>query len=141
MADNNRELAIKGEQERPVKALTWWNILRAVAQYFLDLILIIILLPRGSKVSLRNLALIFGKFGCHFTILSFTYGLYLAILANSDFHPHGPVSMGINRILGLPADPQCRSRRDLNQEWSLPQFDDSNATLPGPAINFENSNT
>ena len=128
------------DQDQPARALTWWNIMRAVLLYFLDLLLVIVLLPRGSNINLRNLLLIVGKFGVHFAMLSFTYAMYLAIISNSDLRPHGPVSMGINRILGLPADLQCRSRRDLNEEWSLLQLD-NNATTPGSTLSFGNNST
>ena len=133
----NHELEHGGDNERPVKVLNCWNLLRAVLLYLLDLMLVVILLPRGSQVTHRNICLIFGKFGVHVGMLSVTYALYLAIVSNANMQPHGPISLGINRILGLPMDPNCRNRRGLDDSWSLLCIS-NNATLQTTPPTFVN---
>ena len=61
----NREIEHEGGEERPVRALTCFNILRAVLLYVLDLMLALVLLPRGTPVTLRNICIILGKFLMH----------------------------------------------------------------------------
>ena len=131
----NREIEHEGDDERPVRALNCFNILRAVLLYLLDLLLAVVLLPRGTQVTLRNICIIFGKFGVHIAMLSVTYAFYLAIVSNANVTPHGPISLGINRILGLPMDPNCRNRRGLDDSWDLLRIN-TNSTLPtsSPAL-------
>ena len=130
----NREIEHEGSEERPVRALTCFNILRAVLLYFLDLMLALVLLPRGTPVTLRNICIIFGKFLMHVAMLTVTYAFYLACISNENVTPHGPISLSINRMLGLPMDPNCRNRRGLEDSWDLLRVN-TNSTLltPSPA--------
>ena len=125
----NREIEHEGGEERPVRALTCFNILRAVLLYVLDLMLALVLLPRGTPVTLRNICIIFGKFLMHVAMMTVTYAFYLACIANANVAPHGPVSLSINRMLGLPNDPNCRNRRGLEDSWDLLRVS-TNSTSP-----------
>ena len=109
----NRELEHEGGEEHPRRELTCFNIFRAILLYFLDLMMALVLLPRGTPVNLRNILIIFGKFLLHVMMLMVCYAFYLACLSNANVAPHGPISLSINRMLGLPDNPACRTRRGL----------------------------
>ena len=125
----NREIEHEGGEERPVRALTCFNILRAVLLYVLDLMLALVLLPRGTPVTLRNICIIFGKFLMHVAMMTVTYAFYLACISNANVAPHGPISLSINRMLGLPDNPNCRNRRGLEDSWDLLRIS-TNSTSP-----------
>ena len=125
----NREIEHEGGEERPVRALTCFNILRAVLLYVLDLMLALVLLPRGTPVTLRNICIIFGKFLMHVAMMTVTYAFYLACISNANVAPHGPISLSINRMLGLPDNPNCRNRRGLEDSWDLLRVS-TNSTSP-----------
>ena len=125
----NREIEHEGGEERPVRALTCFNIFRAILLYALDLMMALVLLPRGTPVTLRNILIIFGKFLLHVAMLMVTYAFYLACLSNANVAPHGPISLSINRMLGLPDNPACRTRRGLEDSWDLLRID-TNSTSP-----------
>ena len=125
----NREIEHEGGEERPVRALTCFNILRAVLLYVLDLMLALVLLPRGTPVTLRNICIIFGKFLMHVAMMTVTYAFYLACISNANVAPHGPISLSINRMLGLPDNPNCRNRRGLEDSWDLLRIN-TNSTSP-----------
>ena len=125
----NREIEHEEGEERPVRALTCFNILRAVLLYVLDLMLALVLLPRGTPVTLRNICIIFGKFLMHVAMMTVTYAFYLACISNANVAPHGPISLSINRMLGLPDNPNCRNRRGLEDSWDLLRIS-TNSTSP-----------
>ena len=125
----NQELEHEGGEERPPRELTCFNIFRAILLYFLDLMMALVLLPRGTPVNLRNILIIFGKFLLHVAMLMVCYAFYLACLSNANVAPHGPISLSINRMLGLPDNPACRTRRGLEDSWDLLRID-TNSTSP-----------
>ena len=130
----NRELEHEGGEERPRRELTCFNIFRAILLYFLDLMMALVLLPRGTPVNLRNILIIFGKFLLHVTMLMVCYAFYLACMSNANVAPHGPISLSINRMLGLPDNPACRTRRGLEDSWDLLKIDPiSTSTSSSPA--------
>ena len=128
----NRELEHEGGEERPRRELTCFNIFRAILLYFLDLMMALVLLPRGTPVNLRNILIIFGKFLLHVTMLMVCYAFYLACLSNANVAPHGPISLSINRMLGLPDNPACRTRRELEDSWHLLQIDPISTSSSSP---------
>ena len=130
----NRELEHEGGEERPVRSLTCFNIFRAILLYALDLMMALVLLPRGTPVTLRNILIIFGKFLLHVAMLMVCYAFYLACLSNANVAPHGPISLSINRMLGLPDNPACRTRRGLEDSWDLLRIDtNSTSSSSSPA--------
>ena len=130
----NRELEHEGGEERPRRELTCFNIFRAILLYFLDLMMALVLLPRGTPVNLRNILIIFGKFLLHVMMLMVCYAFYLACLSNANVAPHGPISLSINRMLGLPDNPACRTRRGLEDSWDLLRIDtNSTSSSSSPA--------
>ena len=130
----NRELEHEGGEERPRRELTCFNIFRAILLYFLDLMMALVLLPRGTPINLRNILIIFGKFLLHVMMLMVCYAFYLACLSNANVAPHGPISLSINRMLGLPDNPACRTRRGLEDSWDLLRIDtNSTSSSSSPA--------
>ena len=130
----NRELEHEGGEERPRRELTCFNIFRAILLYFLDLMMALVLLPRGTPINLRNILIIFGKFLLHVMMLMVCYAFYLACLSNANVAPHGPISLSINRMLGLPDNPACRTRRGLEDSWDLLRVDtNSTSSSSSPA--------
>ena len=130
----NRELEHEGGEEHPRRELTCFNIFRAILLYFLDLMMALVLLPRGTPVNLRNILIIFGKFLLHVMMLMVCYAFYLACLSNANVAPHGPISLSINRMLGLPDNPACRTRRGLEDSWDLLRIDtNSTSSSSSPA--------
>ena len=119
----NQEIEQEGGEERPRRELTCFNLLKALLLYFLDLGMALVLLPRGTPINLRNILIIFGKFLLHVTMLMVCYAFYLACLSNANVAPHGPISLSINRMLGLPDNPACRTRRELEDSWHLLKID------------------
>ena len=135
----NRELEHEGGEERPRRELTCFNIFRAILLYFLDLMMALVLLPRGTPVNLRNILIIFGKFLLHVTMLMVCYAFYLACLSNANVAPHGPISLSINRMLGLPDNPACRTRRGLEDSWDLLQIDPISTSTSSPPASVNGS--
>ena len=135
----NRELEHEGGEERPRRELTCFNIFRAILLYFLDLMMALVLLPRGTPVNLRNILIIFGKFLLHVTMLMVCYAFYLACLSNANVAPHGPISLSINRMLGLPDNPACRTRRGLEDSWDLLKIDPISTSSSSPLASVNGS--
>ena len=135
----NRELEHEGGEERPRRELTCFNLVRALLLYFLDLGMVMVLLPRGTPVNLRNVLLIFGKFTLHVSMLMTCYAFYLACLSNANVAPHGPISLSINRMLGLPDNPACRTRRELDDSWHLLKMDPISTSASPPLASANSS--
>ena len=135
----NREIENEGGEERPRRELTCFNLLRALLLYFLDLGMALVLLPRGTPINLRNIMIIFGKFLLHVTMLMVCYAFYLACLSNANVAPHGPISLSINRMLGLPDNPACRTRRELEDSWHLLKIDPISTSSPSPLASANSS--
>ena len=135
----NRELEHEGGEERPRRELTCFNLVRALLLYFLDLGMVMVLLPRGTPVNLRNVLLIFGKFTLHVSMLMTCYAFYLACLSNANVAPHGPISLSINRMLGLPDNPACRTRRELEDSWHLLKIDPISTSASPPLASANSS--
>ena len=135
----NRELEHEGGEERPRRELTCFNLVRALLLYFLDLGMAMVLLPRGTPVNLRNVLIIFGKFLLHVTMLMVCYAFYLACLSNANVAPHGPISLSINRMLGLPDNPACRTRRELEDSWHLLKIDPISTSSSPPLASANSS--
>ena len=135
----NRELEHEGGEERPRRELTCFNLVRALLLYFLDLGMALVLLPRGTPINLRNIMIIFGKFLLHVTMLMVCYAFYLACLSNANVAPHGPISLSINRMLGLPDNPACRTRRELEDSWHLLKIDPISTSSPSPLASANSS--
>ena len=135
----NRELEHEGGEERPRRELTCFNLLRALLLYFLDLGMALVLLPRGTPINLRNILIIFGKFLLHVTMLMVCYAFYLACLSNANVAPHGPISLSINRMLGLPDNPACRTRRELEDSWHLLKIDPISTSASPPLASANSS--
>ena len=135
----NRELEHEGGEERPRRELTCFNLVRALLLYFLDLGMAMVLLPRGTPINLRNIMIIFGKFLLHVTMLMVCYAFYLACLSNANVAPHGPISLSINRMLGLPDNPACRTRRELEDSWHLLKIDPISTSSSPPLASANSS--
>ena len=135
----NREIENEGGEERPRRELTCFNLLRALLLYFLDLGMALVLLPRGTPINLRNIMIIFGKFLLHVTMLMVCYAFYLACLSNANVAPHGPISLSINRMLGLPDNPACRTRRELEDSWHLLKIDPVSTSTSSPLASANSS--
>ena len=135
----NRELEHEGGEERPRRELTCFNLVRALLLYFLDLGMALVLLPRGTPINLRNIMIIFGKFLLHVTMLMVCYAFYLACLSNANVAPHGPISLSINRMLGLPDNPACRTRRELEDSWHLLKIDPISTSSSPPLASANSS--
>ena len=135
----NQELEHEGGEERPRRELTCFNIFYAILLYFLDLMMALVLLPRGTPVNLRNILIIFGKFLLHVTMLMVCYAFYLACLSNANVAPHGPISLSINRMLGLPDNPACRTRRELEDSWHLLKIDPISTSSSSPLASANSS--
>ena len=135
----NRELEHEGGEERPRRELTCFNLVRALLLYFLDLGMAVVLLPRGTPINLRNILIIFGKFLLHVTMLMVCYAFYLACLSNANVAPHGPISLSINRMLGLPDNPACRTRRELEDSWHLLKIDPISTSSSPPLASANSS--
>ena len=135
----NREIEQEGGEERPRRELTCFNLLKALLLYFLDLGMALVLLPRGTPINLRNILIIFGKFLLHVTMLMVCYAFYLACLSNANVAPHGPISLSINRMLGLPDNPACRTRRELEDSWHLLKIDPISTSSPSPLASANSS--
>ena len=135
----NRELEHEGGEERPRRELTCFNLVRALLLYFLDLGMALVLLPRGTPINLRNIMIIFGKFLLHVTMLMVCYAFYLACLSNANVAPHGPISLSINRMLGLPDNPACRTRRELEDSWHLLKIDPVSTSSSPPLASANSS--
>ena len=135
----NRELEHEGGEERPRRELTCFNLVRALLLYFLDLGMAVVLLPRGTPINLRNILIIFGKFLLHVTMMMVCYAFYLACLSNANVAPHGPISLSINRMLGLPDNPACRTRRELEDSWHLLKIDPISTSSSPPLASANSS--
>ena len=135
----NRELEHEGGEERPRRELTCFNLVRALLLYILDLGMAVVLLPRGTPINLRNIMIIFGKFLLHVTMLMVCYAFYLACLSNANVAPHGPISLSINRMLGLPDNPACRTRRELEDSWHLLKIDPISTSSSPPLASANSS--
>ena len=135
----NRELEHEGGEDRPRRELTCFNIFRAILLYFLDLMMALVLLPRGTPINLRNILIIFGKFLLHVMMLMVCYAFYLACLSNANVAPHGPISLSINRMLGLPDNPACRTRRELEDSWHLLKIDPISTSSSSPLASANSS--
>ena len=135
----NREIEHEGGEERPRRELTCFNLVRALLLYFLDLGMALVLLPRGTPINLRNILIIFGKFLLHVTMLMVCYAFYLACLSNANVAPHGPISLSINRMLGLPDNPACRTRRELEDSWHLLKIDPVSTSSSPPLASANSS--
>ena len=135
----NREIEQEGGEERPRRELTCFNLLKALLLYFLDLGMALVLLPRGTPINLRNIMIIFGKFLLHVTMLMVCYAFYLACLSNANVAPHGPISLSINRMLGLPDNPACRTRRELEDSWHLLKIDPISTSSSSPLASANSS--
>ena len=135
----NRELEHEGGEEHPRRELTCFNIFRAILLYFLDLMMALVLLPRGTPINLRNILIIFGKFLLHVMMLMVCYAFYLACLSNANVAPHGPISLSINRMLGLPDNPACRTRRELEDSWHLLKIDPISTSSSPPLASANSS--
>ena len=135
----NREIEQEGGEERPRRELTCFNLLKALLLYFLDLGMALVLLPRGTPINLRNILIIFGKFLLHVTMLMVCYAFYLACLSNANVAPHGPISLSINRMLGLPDNPACRTRRELEDSWHLLKIDPISTSSSSPLASANSS--
>merc|ERR1719495_2191361 len=98
-----------------------------------------VLLPRGTPISLRNIMIIFGKFLLHVTMLMVCYAFYLACLSNANVAPHGPISLSINRMLVLPDTPACRTRRELEDSWHLLKIDPISTSSSPPLASANSS--
>ena len=135
----NQEIEQEGGEERPRRELTCFNLLKALLLYFLDLGMALVLLPRGTPINLRNILIIFGKFLLHVTMLMVCYAFYLACLSNANVAPHGPISLSINRMLGLPDNPACRTRRELEDSWHLLKIDPISTSSSSPLASANSS--
>ena len=135
----NRELEHEGGEERPRRELTCFNLVRALLLYFFDLGMAVVLLPRGTPINLRNILIIFGKFLLHVTMMMVCYAFYLACLSNANVAPHGPISLSINRMLGLPDNPACRTRRELEDSWHLLKIDPISTSSSSPLASANSS--
>ena len=103
----NRELEHEGGEERPRRELTCFNLVRSLLLYFLDLGMVMVLLPRGTPVNLRNVLLIFGKFypsGVDADdVLCFLFSMFVKCERGSP-RPHQPLDkshVGASRQPGL----------------------------------------
>ena len=135
----NQEIEQEGGEERPRRELTCFNLLKALLLYFLDLGMALVLLPRGTPINLRNILIIFGKFLLHVTMLMVCYAFYLACLSNANVAPHGPISLSINRMLGLPDNPACWTRRELEDSWHLLKIDPISTSSSSPLASANSS--
>ena len=127
-AGNEVEEAVddQGEQVRVPRALTRSSrIIRAIFLFWLDVVLLICFVPRGSKVTLRMICIILARTVVYAIVMVAQYGVYGLLLVDRGVAPQSDFTLYIDRILGLPAN--CGSK--VRQRRSTAGWEDFMAGL------------
>ena len=106
-ARNEEEEAVDDQDEQvgPPRALKKSSrIIRAIFLFWLDVVLLICFVPRGSRVTLRMICIILARMVIYAIVMVAQYGVYGLLLVDRGVAPESDFTLYIDRILGLPAN-------------------------------------
>ena len=80
------------------------RVIRAIFLFWLDVVLLICFVPRGSRVTLRMICIILARMVIYAIVMVAQYGVYGLLLVDRGVAPESDFTLYIDRILGLPAN-------------------------------------
>ena len=91
------------------------KVIRSLFLFVLDLTLLIAAVPRGSKLSIRTVFLMFARTVIYSGVIMAQYGLYATLQVDREVMEPNTLTMSVESILGLPENCNSgRGKRDIN---------------------------